>query len=409
MERVILHSDLNAFYASVEEMMNPSLKNVPMAVGGSVAQRHGIILAKNQLAKKCGVSTGEALWEAQQKCEGLVFIPPHMEKYIQISKRVREIYERFTPTVESFGLDECWLDVTHIKEEGEKIAYRISNVIKSEIGMTVSIGVSYNKIFAKFGSDYKKPDAITVITKDNYKDIVLTAPVEDLFFVGPATQRKLNWKNVRTIGDIAKYNRKTLISWFGKNGGMIWDFACGYDCSPVAPYEYIPPIKSIGRGTTCISDLVNNEEVKKVIYDRSLQVSHSLRKNGLIARRLQISIRDKNLWSREHQCKFPYPTQAWHDIGFQAYELFKQRYHWSYPVRALTVRAIDLIPVGQPEQISLFWDQDKRQKNETIEKTIEAIKGRFGKNAVVPAVVMDSKVPVNSPGELMQMPNVIYR
>lgn len=409
MQRLILHSDMNSFYASVEEMLNPQLKSVPMAVGGSVAQRHGIILAKNLLAKKHGVSTGEALWEAQEKCEGLVIVPPHMEKYIQMSKRARDIYERFTPTIEPFGLDECWLDVTHLKEDGEVIARRISAAIKSEMGMTVSIGVSYNKIFAKFGSDYKKPDAITVITEDNYKDIVWPAPVEDLFFVGRATKRKLEARNVKTIGDLARYERKILVSWFGKNGGMIWDFACGFDRSAVAPCEYVPPIKSVGRGTTCVADLLNEDEVKQVIYDRTLQVSRSLRANGLMAQGVQISVRNNELWTKEYQCRLPYPTQAWHDIAEQAFALFREQYQWSRPIRSITVRAINLLQEGRPEQLSLFWDHQKREKTEVLEKTMEGIKDRYGKHAIIPAIIMQSKVPHNSPGELMQMPSVMHR
>ena len=409
MGRVILHADLNCYYAGVEMMLNPELRKVPMAVGGSVENRHGIILTKNQLAKNAGVKTGMALWEARQLCDGLIIVPPRMEMYLMYSERVREIYRRYTFKIEPFGIDESWLDCTgslHAYGGGAQIAESIRETVKRELGLTVSVGVSWNKIFAKFGSDYKKPDAQTEITCENYKDIVWPCPVDDLFFVGRATRRKLECKNIHTIGELAQLQPDLVTSWFGKNGRMIWSFANGYDTSPVAPYE---GIKSIGRGITAKEDLLSFEEVKQVIYDRSLKVSRSLRKKGLAARRLQLSVRDINLWSREFQCKFPYTTQSWHDIAEQAMRLFNMKYGWSYPLRSLTVRAIDLVPAANPLQISLFNDYTKIEKNEKLEKAIEGIKDRYGEHAVVPAITMNSKVPRNCPTELMQMPAMSNR
>lgn len=238
MDRVILHSDMNSFYASVEIMLNPELRNKPVAVGGSTEERHGIILTKNQIAKKYGIKTGMVNWEAKLLCPDLVIITPHYEQYIKYSKMAREIYSRYTDKIEPFGMDECWLDMTESTElfgNGFDIANNIRKTIKSELGLTVSIGVSFNKIFAKLGSDMKKPDAITVINRENYKDKVWNLPVEDLFYVGPATKRKLNSIGVQTIGNLAKFPVNILKDKLGKNGIMLSAYANGADTSPVMP------------------------------------------------------------------------------------------------------------------------------------------------------------------------------
>lgn len=413
MERAILHSDLNNFYASVECMLNPALRDVPLAVCGSQSDRHGIVLAKNQIAKKAGIKTGEVIWKAKQKIDGLVVVPPHMDDYITASKKVHEIYNRYTSLIEPYGIDEAWLDVTGSRGlfgTGEEIAHDIKKTVKLELGLTVSIGVSFTKIFAKLGSDYKKPDAVTIISKDNYKDIVWQLPVEDLFFVGRATKRKLNGMCIHSIGDLAVCDKALLKSWFGINGIMLWEFANGIDMSRICKYGYQPPIKSIGRGITCVADLVNETEVKQVIVDRAQRVSHSMRKHGFLARRLQLSIKDNNLVHKEYQCKLDHISQSWHELSDAALRLFIDRYDWRYPVRALTVRAIDLVSVSYPDQVTLFEDVAKREKTEAIEQTIERIRDMFGRNSIMPALLLKgSKVPVNSPVEKMRMPAVMYR
>ena len=236
MDRVILHCDMNSFYASVECLYNPSIRNKPVAVGGSVEKRNGIILAKNDVAKRFGVKTGDALWQARQKCPNLVIVPPDFKKYIKLSRLAVEIYNSYTNLVEGFGLDECWLDVTgstHLFGSGEEIAEAIRQRVKTELGITCSIGVSFNKIFAKLGSDMKKPDAITVITKDNYKSTVWPLPVEDLLFVGRATKQKLNRYGIKTIGDLACSNLSFLETLLGKWGSYLWGYANGLDASTV--------------------------------------------------------------------------------------------------------------------------------------------------------------------------------
>ena len=234
-DRAILHSDCNGFYASVECLHHPEIRNKPVAVSGDAENRHGIILAKNEIAKKYNIKTGEAIWQAKQKCPDLITVPPHFDLYKRFSKMARRIYSEYTDKIEPFGLDEAWLDVTDNKNmNGKEIALEINRRIKQELGITVSIGVSFNKIFAKFGSDYKKPDAITEITRENYRDIVWNCPAIDLLYVGRATGRKLESIGIYTIGDIATADVTLLRSYLGKWGDLIYGFANGYDSSTVA-------------------------------------------------------------------------------------------------------------------------------------------------------------------------------
>ena len=269
MERVILHSDLNNCYASIECMLHPELRGKYIAVCGSTAERHGIVLAKNQLAKQCGVKTGDVIWEAKQKCPQLTIVPPHMDQYLKFSKIVREIYLRYSPEVESFGIDESWISLTGSpllqRMTPVEVANQIRETVKGETGLTVSIGVSFNKIFAKLGSDMKKPDAVTEIRSDTYQDVVWPLPVSDLLYVGRATTQKLTRYGIHTIGDLARTDREFLVRLLGVNGSKLWGFANGFDTSRVMPCEYEAPIKSIGHGTTCTEDLVS-ERLSAAVY-----------------------------------------------------------------------------------------------------------------------------------------------
>ena len=281
--RTILHSDLNNFYASVEVMKNPDYRDVPLVVTGSVEDRHGIVLAKNQLAKNLGVKTGEVLWEARRKCgENLVRVTADFYSYNRVSKAVKAIYGRFTNHIESFGIDECWLDVTDSVKNfgnGEEIAEKIRKAVKEEIGVTVSIGVSFNKIFAKLGSDMKKPDAITVIDKNNYKETVWKLPAKDLLYVGRATEKKLKSIGISTIGDIANTDVKILTSLLGVWGKTLHTYANGEDDTPVADVRSVA--KSIGNSLTDYKDLTNFDEVKTLILLISESVSSRLIAIGL--------------------------------------------------------------------------------------------------------------------------------
>jgi len=413
MERTILHSDMNCFYASVEMMLNPSLRGKPMAVGGDVESRHGIVLTKSYEAKKYGVKTGMALWEARQCCPDIIIVPPQYEQYIKYSKLARKIYERYTDRVEPYGMDECWLDMTEsvgIYGSGEEIAERLRRELRDELGLTVSIGVSFNKIFAKLGSDMKKPDAVTVISRDDFKDKVWRLPVEDLLFVGRATKAKLNRVGVRTIGDLAKFPPKWLKSRLGKNGLMLYAYANGNDISPVMPAGFESQIKSIGHGITCVADLENNKEVFNVMQELSQNIGRKLRKNGLAARGVQISVRDKNLVSRQWQTQMEHSSQCASDISEAAKALFARSYRWYDNIRAVTVRAINLIPDNLPTQISFFEEDEKRrEKRLAIEYTIDDIRRRFGYGAVTYATLLGNlKLPQHRGFELT-MPSLLGR
>ena len=298
-DRVILHSDCNCFYASVEMLHRPECRTVPMAVGGDPEARHGIVLTANYQAKRSGVKTGMALWQARQVCPDIVFVPPRMDLYLRFSRMADEIYADYTDLREPYGIDESWLDVTascSLKGDGLSIAKDISRRMKSELGITVSIGVSYNKIFAKLGSDYKKPDAITTMGRDEYRTKAWNLPVSDLLYVGRSTNKKLNMLGIKTIGDLAQADEQIIHSHLGKMGNVLIEFANGRDTSPVRKEYSHVPVKSVGNSTTTPRDLENNEDVKIILYALAESVSARLRENGFKCRTVEVSIRDIGLY-----------------------------------------------------------------------------------------------------------------
>lgn len=410
-ERVILHSDMNSFYASVEMMLDPSLKGKAVAVCGSTEERHGIVLAKSELAKKVGVKTGMVNWEAKQRCPDLIFVPPQYDQYLKYSKLAHQIYYRYTDLVEPFGMDECWLDVSGSSTYGSgmEIAEKIRTACREELGLTVSIGVSYNKIFAKLGSDLKKPDAITEITKENFKEKVWPLPASDLIYVGRATEAKLARYGIHTIGQLAATSPDTLRYWFGVNGLKLWSFANGTDSSRVCHKDFVSPVKSIGHGITCTADLVNEEEVFKVMLELAQDVGHRLRVHELAARGVQIYIRGNDLVGMQYQCKLPFKTQLPSEIAHYGFRLFQERFHWTTKVRAVCIRAIDLVPQSEVEQLDLFIDTAKRDKRARLEDAVEDIRRRFGRKALTYAVLMgDLKMPDDG-RDIVLMPSPMYQ
>ena len=412
-DRVILHSDLNNCYASIECMLHPELKGKYIAVCGSTEDRHGIVLAKNQLAKKCGVKTGEAVWQARQKCPQLTVVPPHMDQYLKFSKIVRAIYLRYSPDVEAFGIDESWIDLTGSQllrsRSPVEIANEIRETVKSETGLTVSVGVSFNKIFAKLGSDMKKPDAVTEIRRDNFREKIWPLPASDLLYVGRATDAKLRTYCIQTIGDLANADVEMLKRIFGVHGQKIWTYANGLDVSRVMPCDYEVPIKSIGHGITCTSDLLTNEEVMHVFMELSQQVGQKLRKNNLAATRVRIFVRDNKLYSREYQGRLDYPTQCYTEIAHAGYELFRRRYVWNNDIRALTISGIDLVPADIPIQIDFFNDYEKHQRRLTLETTIDDIRRRFGTASInFASLTQGLKMPAHREIEF-KMPSPMFQ
>ena len=407
--RVILHSDANCFYASVETLLNPSLRGKAVAVCGCVEERHGIVLAKSEAAKKAGVKTGQANWEAKQTCPGLITVPPQYDQYAKFSKLLRGIYGRYTDQVEPFGMVECRLDVTGCSKSGPRIAEEIRQTVKEELGVTVSIGVSFTKIFAKLGSDMKKPDAITILDQDHWKERVWPLPVSDLLYVGNATTRKLMDRCVFTIGDLAKMNPDLLHSWLGKNGYMLWLFANGEDGARVKPGTYVEPHDSVGHGITCTCDLHQNEDVWKIMLELSQDIGHRLRVYQMAAKGIQLYVRDNQLKGEQYQMQLPYPTQSPMEVAQAARILFEKRYRWFEPVRAITVRGINLVPADQPVQLDLFDNAFKRIRQQKLDDCIDGIRNRFGAKSIYSATLMGN-LPIPGDGrDEVTMPGMMYQ
>lgn len=412
MQRTILHSDINSCYASIEQRLNPRLKNKAMAVAGDPQNRHGVILAKSIEAKKMGVMTGEAIWQAKIKCPDLILVSPHYEKYLEFSRKARKIYYSYTNRVEPFGLDECFLDVTeslNLFGSGEDIANEIRERMKKELGISVSVGVSFNKIFAKLGSDLKKPDATTVIKKENFKKIVWPLDVSAIIGIGRARREKLNGIGIYTLKDLARANVDILKSLFGVVGVYLWEFANGLDTRPVRDYHFKEAIKTIGNSSTLVEDLCKDQEVFNIFQILSLNVSKRLRDIKLVACGVKIYIRDKNLLSYEFQMPLKNPSQSSIILAKAAMKLFKKRYDWSYPIRSLGLRAINLINEGVFYQTDLFSDYKDIEKKERIDKTIYEVRKKYNKKALSFASLKDNKKFPKDKTDIVTLPNSLIR
>lgn len=381
--RTILHCDCNCFYASVETLFKPELKNVPMAVGGSVESRHGIILAKNELAKSYGIKTAETIGQAMRKCPELVIVPPHHDRYKKYSKQVFEIYTRYTDLVEPFGLDEAWLDVTASQRlfgSGSDIANELHTVIRNETGLTISVGVSFCKVFAKLGSDYKKPDATTIFSPQNWKRYIMPMDVSALLYVGKSTLNQLRNMNIYTIGALAAANPNTLEKRLGKLGVKLYEYANGLDDEPVRSIYDKEDVKSVGRGKTFPTDISGEEDIHMQVRMLSEDIANRMRKHKMKCQTVQLHIRDPQFKTISRQTKCAVPTYLADDICKTAMQLFKASWNMSRPVRMITVTGTNLIHEEDVvEQISLFDDgESQRKRKETLAKTIDDLKNKFG-------------------------------
>ena len=391
MERVILHCDANAFYASVDCLYTPSIRHSPVAVCGSVEERHGIVLTKNQIAKQFGVQTGEAIWQARQKCPDLICVPPDYGLYIRFSKRMRRIYEEYSDRVESFGLDEAWIDLSSpglTVRGGERIAHEIRVRVKRELGITVSVGVTFNKVFAKLGSDMKKPDAVTVIPADSFREKVWPLPVGDLLFVGPATRRKLADMNVRTIGDLARFDAECLRGRLGKPGLVLKAYAAGLDRSPVMPADARMAIQSVGNSATPPHDLQTPADARCLCYLLAESVAARLRQEGLRARCVSLSVRSAELVTRSCQQTLPRATNLTGEIAQVAVQLFDGRFAGGFPYRSAGLSCSVLTQDDAPVQLDFLGDEARRIKTERLESAIDGLRRRFGHQIVRRAVVL---------------------
>ena len=387
-DRVILHCDLNCFYASVELLSHPELRRLPMAVCGDPASRHGIILAKNEPAKRLGVQTAETIWQAKKKCPDLVLLPPHHDRYRAYSRQVNALYDTYTDLVEPFGIDESWLDVTHTLHlfggDGVALADALRRRVREELGLTLSVGVSFNKVFAKLGSDYKKPDATTVISRENWREIVWPLPVGDLLYVGGAARKLLGGYGVSTIGQLAACPPEMLESLLGKMGLQLHEYANGLDRSPVRSRYDAEPMKSVGNGTTFPQNLTTRAQVQGGVAVLADSVATRLRRHGLYAGGLQVTIRDPQFHDRSRQCQFPGPTHLIRDLTETAMALVDQLWRPPAPIRALTVTALHLTPEGETyEQTDLFGAAPRKEKLERLEGAMNQIRKKYGGGAIV--------------------------
>ena len=399
-DRVILHCDANSFFASVETVLNPAYRDVPIAVCGSEENRHGIVLAKNELAKKYGIQTAETVWSAKKKCPDLVIASPHHEAYSEYSKRLNAIYREYTDMVEPFGIDESWLDVTASRRlfgSGEEIAEKIRQRVREELGITVSIGVSFNKVFAKLGSDYKKPDAITVINRENYKEIVYPLPAGSLLFVGKRTEEALGKIGVRTVGELAAVPRELLIKRFGKYGDTLYKYAGGLDDSPVGEGDE-DEIKSVGNGFTFRHDLYTFEECRVGLNFLSDEVAARLREKGMKCACVALTVKDSALRVIQRQRPVCPPTDTADVISEVAFEILRDEWIEGKPVRMLTVTASALVQKEYSfEQIDMFGeaDEQKREKSLKKEKSVDKIKQKYGFNSIVRGVSIVTDIGIS--------------
>ena len=389
-DRVILHCDLNCFFASVELLSHPDLRDIPTAVCGDPASRHGIILAKNEPAKRLGIQTAETIWQAKKKCPGLVLLPPHHGLYREYSRRVNAIYEQYTDLVEPFGIDESWLDITgsmHLFGGDPKaIANTLRRRLRQELGLTISVGVSFNKVFAKLGSDYKKPDATTVISRENWQDIVWPLPVGDLLYVGGAVQKLLGQYGVKTIGQLAACKKETLETLMGKMGTQLYEYANGLDSAPVRARLDAEPVKSVGNGTTFPQNLTTRIQVRSGIAVLADSVATRLRREGLYAGGIQVTVRDPAFHDRSRQKQLPAPTHLIRDLTNAAMALTEELWIPPAPIRALTVTAIHLSPDGEAYEQANLFDPTAGQRNarqEKLESAMDAIRKKYGGGAIV--------------------------
>nr|WP_325212168.1 DNA polymerase IV [uncultured Oscillibacter sp.] len=389
MDRVILHCDLNSFYASVELLGRPELKKLPVAVCGDPSSRHGIILAKNEPAKRFGVRTAETIWQAKRKCPELILLPPHHRLYREYSQKVNALYDEYTDLVEPFGIDESWLDVTNTLHlfggDGGALADALRRRVKKELGLTLSVGVSFNKVFAKLGSDYKKPDATTVISRENWQEIVWPLRAGDMLYVGGVAQKLLGQYGVSTIGELAAFPRETLEELMGKLGGQLHDYANGLDRDPVRSRRAPEPVKSVGNGTTFPKNLTTRDQVAAGIRLLSDSVAGRLRRAGLYAGGIHVTVRDPAFRDRSRQRQLPAPTHLIRDISAVALELAGELWKPPNPVRALTVTAIYLTPEEETyEQADLFTagSAPDRRRQERLEAAMDGIRRKYGSGSI---------------------------
>lgn len=401
MDKVIFHADCNSFYASVELLRYPELRDKPVAVSGSVDDRHGIILAKNEAAKKYKVQTAETVWQARHKCPNLILLPPHHRQYSKYSKIINEIYAEYTDRVEAFGIDESWLDMTGswrlFGKTPAETADKLRRHVRQATGLTISVGISFNKVFAKLGSDYKKPDATTEITRQNYRKMVWELPVSRLLYVGKKANESLAGLGVKTIGQLAATPENVLVATLGKLGSQLHTYALGQDASPVLRADEAEPVKSVGNGLTFRRNLVGHRDVRTGVGSLADEVAVRLRQQNLYAGSVQLLIKTPELKSISRQKQLPYSTNLAKDITDAAMQLVQDNWDLNKPIRMLTVTAQNLANTPFAVQTSLFKaPQAMDPKREQLEKSMDKIRQKYGKTSILQAGELHNDIGLDS-------------
>lgn len=395
-DKVILHCDLNNFFASVELLDKPELRDKPCAVCGSVEERHGIVLAKNDVAKKYGIVTAQPVWQAQKLCPDLILLEPHYDKYSKYSKLSRQILYEYTDIVEPFSIDESWLDVTGSQRlfgSGEQIANKIRRRHKEELGLTVSVGVSFCKIFAKLGSDMKKPDAVTCISKENFKEIISPLPVRAMMGIGPATSKKLEKMHIYTLGELANTNIKYLKKSLGVVGETLYIYANGLQTDPVMNKELLPAQKSISRGVTPARDIENTQKAKEILYMLAEEVFHELIDMKVCAYSVSLEIRDSNLKKQMFTRTCAYPLRTSEDIVNAAMNILRENCLDKLPLRSIGVGVGDFASESDPFQTNVFSDPERSLKHEILERRVDTIRRKYGKSVIGRATLLGKNMP----------------
>lgn len=407
MDRAILHSDINSCYASIERLFAPELCGKPMAVCGSAEMRHGIVLSKDEIAKKAGVKTGMTIWQAKAVCPELEIVSPHFERYNEYAAAVRAIYSDYTDLVEPFGLDECWLDISSCLACPDPVAtaHEIRRRVKAETGLTVSVGVSFNKIFAKLGSDYKKPDAVTVISRENFKSLAWELPASDMLMVGRSTARQLERVGIRTIGELALASPGNLRAMLGKMGTMLYAFANGLDSSRVHRIGESPPPKSIGNSTTLAADVTTADEAKQVFLSLAENVGASLRKSGYMCRSVEISLRSQDLIWKSHRCRLISATDITTELRDTAMSLFAEAWDRT-PLRSMGLRATELVRNDFPEQIDILLDYVNKDRQKKLDSAIDGIRRKYGAESIQRASILGNEVALGH--QICTLPDHVF-
>ena len=405
-ERLIFHCDCNNFFASCECLERPELKSVPMAVAGDPEERVGVVVAKNELAKKAGVKTTDTVWQARKKCPQIVFVPPRHRYYKQVSDRVNAIYRDYSDYVEPASIDESYLDMTGTLEyyhmSAGELADAIRTRVKREIGITISVGVANNKIFAKMGSDYKKPDATTVILGEDYRKILWPLPVSDLMFAGKASVKLLNQKGIHTVGDLAVQPKERISVLLGKGGETLWAYANGMDTEPVRKWGEKPEVKSVSHGMTFRRDLFTPEEIRTGVAVQADRIAISLRRQGLKGSVIGVQIKAPSLAVISRQTTLDHYTWLQQEIRDTAMKLIDENWQAGAPIRAITVSVNRLVPANEAtEQLDLFdqigtpgESRIMREKQDRMEAAMDALRLKMGNTAVTLGVQDNEQIGI---------------